>query len=119
MDTMNLDQVTPLPLEFSGYVKTAMGLLLDNDISKKQLLKHLQNVCIVYACLGVKRNAGILSTEAKYAEAAKGYKEISVPGFFRWARDNGVTLLPWLTQEKMGHTTMNGGEMERDAVVDR
>ena len=51
-----------------------MKLVLDNnEISQKQLSKQVQNVCIVYACLAVKRNAGIVSTDAKYAAAARGY----------------------------------------------
>ena len=73
------------------YVKTALKLVVDNtDTSQKQLLQQIQNVCIVYAFLAVKRNAGIVSTDAKHAAAARGYEEIAYPGFFRWARDNGV-----------------------------
>ena len=110
---MNLDKVIPLPLKCTDYVKTALKLVVDNnDISQKQLLKQVQNVCIVYACLAVKRNAGIVSTDAKYAAAAKGYEEIAVPGFFRWARENDIVLRSWLTIPKMAQTTMVGGERE-------
>ncbi|CAN0372970.1 unnamed protein product [Pylaiella littoralis] len=68
----------------------------------------MQSVCIVYACLAVKRNAGILDKESKLAAAAKGYEEIAVPGFFRWARDNDIVLPAWLTVEKMGCSTLTG-----------
>ncbi|CAN0072073.1 unnamed protein product, partial [Pylaiella littoralis] len=107
---MNLDETLPLPLEYSEYVKTAAKLvLLDNeDITQKQLLIHMQSVCIVYACLAVKRNAGILDKESKLAAAAKGCEEIAVPGFFRWARDNDIVLPAWLTVEKMGCSTLTG-----------
>lgn len=72
------------------------------------MAKQLQNVCIVYACLAVKRNAGIVGTDAKLAAAAQGYREIAVPSFFRWARDNGYTLPSWLTFDMMGRTTKQG-----------
>ncbi|CAN0259213.1 unnamed protein product, partial [Pylaiella littoralis] len=107
---MNLDNVLPLPLGCSDYVTTSAKLILDNDdITQKQLLKQMQNVCIVYACLAVKRNAaGIVGTDAKHAAAATGYKEIAVPGFLRWARDEGLKLPTWLTVDRMGCTTLVG-----------
>lgn len=112
--TMNLDNVLPLPLDCSDYVTTSAKLILDNDdITQKQLLKQMQNVCIVYACLAVKRNAGIVGTDAKHAAAATGYKEIAVPGFLRWARDEGLQLPTWLTVDRMGCTTLVGGEIRR------
>jgi len=77
---MNLDNVLPLPLNYTEYVRTSAKLLLDNDdISQKQLLVHMQSVCIVCACLAVKRNAGIVGTDAKRAAAAEGYEQIAVP----------------------------------------
>ncbi|CAB1104404.1 unnamed protein product [Ectocarpus sp. CCAP 1310/34] len=110
MDVMKLDNVQPLPLEFNGYVEGTLELLLGGKgLSQIKLLKHLQNVCIVYACLAVKRNAGIVSTEAKYKAAAKGYKDIAVPGFFKWLKENGIVIKQaWLTFEVMGRTSLNG-----------
>ncbi|CAM9655205.1 unnamed protein product, partial [Hapterophycus canaliculatus] len=106
---MNLEDVIPLPLEDNEYVAAAISLLLDDTKQTKiKVTKHLQNVCIVYACLAVKRNAGVVGNDAKHAAAAKGYKEIAVPGFFRWARDNNYTLPSWLTFDMMGRTTMTG-----------
>ncbi|CAB1105946.1 unnamed protein product [Ectocarpus sp. CCAP 1310/34] len=112
MDVMKLDNVQPLPLEFNGYVEGTLELLLGGKgLSQIKLLKHLQNVCIVYACLAVKRNAGIVSTEAKYKAAAKGYKDIAVPGFFKWLKENGIVIKQaWLTFEVMGRTSLNGGK---------
>ncbi|CAB1110555.1 unnamed protein product [Ectocarpus sp. CCAP 1310/34] len=81
------------------------AMKLDGELRPdgRQVLKHLQNVCIVYACLAVKRNAGIVSTQAKHAAAAQGYKDIAVPGFFKWLQENldkeDFFLQPWLTFE--------------------
>ena len=109
--TTNLDKVLPLSLDFTEYVKTAMKFVVDNpNISQKQLLKQVQNVCIVYACLAVKRNAGIVSTDAKHAAATRGYEEMAVPGLLRWAWDNGLQFRSWLTIQEMAQTTMTGGE---------
>lgn len=103
---MNLDKVIPLPLENNEYVAAGMQLLLeDTKQTPVKTIKQLQNVCIVYACLAVKRNAGIVGSDAKLAAAAQGYREIAVPGFFRWARDHGYTLPSWLTFDHMGRTT--------------
>ena len=108
--SMNLNNVLPIPLEYNDYVKTAMDLILDSEVSKKVLMKQGQNVCIVYSCLGVERNAGTKSTAERYAEVCKAFREIAVPGFFRWARDNNREFPAWLTFEKMGCTTMQSGE---------
>ena len=117
MDVMKLDNVQPLPLEFNGYVEGTLELLLGGEgLSQIKLLKHLQNVCIVYACLAVKRNAGIVSTQAKDAAAAQGYKDIAVPGFFKWLMENldkeDFFRQPWLTLEVMGKTSMKGGKTQ-------
>ncbi|CAM9263997.1 unnamed protein product, partial [Pylaiella littoralis] len=34
--------------------------------------------------------------------------EIAVPGFFRWAKDEGIVLPGWLTMDFMGRTTLEG-----------
>lgn len=107
---MNLDRVLSIPLCYSDYVKTAIDLCLSRDVKNKKLLQLAQNVCIVYSCLGVKRNGGTLSTEQKHREACKAFKEIAVPGFFKWARDNGHEFPKWLTMERMACTTMISGE---------
>ncbi|CAM9224471.1 unnamed protein product, partial [Pylaiella littoralis] len=60
----------------------------------------------------VKRNAGVVGTEAKRAAAAQGYREIAVPGFFRWARDNDITFPSELTMKRIGATSIDGGEGE-------
>lgn len=110
---MNLNNVLPLPLDYSEYAKTAMKLVLEGwGKNRKQLLLHMQNVCATYACLAVKRNAGIVGTDAKHAAAARCYREIAVPGFFKWAQDNSIAFPVWLTMEKMGCSTLNGGEKE-------
>ena len=91
MNAMKLENVVPLPLEFDEYAEAILDVLEEEGhMTPSKLLKHLQNVCIVYAFLSVKLNAGIVSTEAKHAAAAKGYKEIAVPGFFKWLQENGV-----------------------------
>ena len=60
---MKLENVVPLPLKFNEYVEATLKILVEEArITPTKLLEHLQNVCIVYACL---RNAGIVSTEAK------------------------------------------------------
>ena len=99
-----------------------MKLVVDNtDISQKQLLKQVQNVCIVYACLAVKRNAGIVSTDAKHAAAGRGYGEISVAAFFRWAWCNGIQFRSWLTIQNMAlalrHLLYRQPRSEVDAVA--
>ncbi|CAB1104272.1 unnamed protein product [Ectocarpus sp. CCAP 1310/34] len=88
MDAMKLDGVQSLPLEFNSYAETVISMLRDRSsgLTDAKLLKHLQNVCIVYACLAVKRNAGIVSTQAKHAASAQGYKDIAVPGFSSGSR---------------------------------
>ncbi|CAN0260680.1 unnamed protein product, partial [Scytosiphon promiscuus] len=53
----------------------------------------------------------IVGTDAKLAAAAQGFREIAVPGFFRWARDNGYTLPSWLTFDMMGRTTKDGAPL--------
>ncbi|CAB1108003.1 unnamed protein product [Ectocarpus sp. CCAP 1310/34] len=74
MDAMKLDGVQSLPLEFNSHAETAISMLRDRSsgLTDAKLLKHLQNACIVYTCLAVKRNAGIVSTQAKHAAAAQG-----------------------------------------------
>lgn len=64
----------------------------------------------MHACLAVKRNAGIVGTDAKHKAAARGHKDIALPGFFRWARGNKVVFPTWLGAEKMGQATMRGDE---------
>ncbi|CAB1100097.1 unnamed protein product [Ectocarpus sp. CCAP 1310/34] len=117
MNAMKLDGVQSLPLEFNSYAETVISMLRDkrsSGLTDTKLLKHLQNVCIVYACLAVKRNAGIVSTQAKHAAVAKGYKDIAVPGFFKWLKENleadQYFSQPWLTFEVMGRTSMSGGQ---------
>ncbi|CAM9470219.1 unnamed protein product [Ectocarpus sp. 4 AP-2014] len=120
MNVMKLDGVQSLPLEFDSNAETVISMLRDwrrNGLTDAKFLKHLQNVCIVYACLAVKRNAGIVSTQAKHAAAAKGYKDIAVPGFFKWLKENLEAdkyyfSQPWLTFEEMGRTSKIG-----DAVL--
>ena len=92
---MNLDRVLPIPLCYSDYVKTAIDLSMSRDVARIKLLKQAQNVCIVYSCLGVKRNGGTLSTQDKLREACKGFMEIAVPGFFKWAKDNNHEFPAW------------------------
>ncbi|CBJ30443.1 hypothetical protein Esi_0193_0009 [Ectocarpus siliculosus] len=119
MNAKKRDGVQSLPLEFNSYAETVISMLRDrrsSGLTDAKLLKHLQNVCIVYACLTVKRNAGIVSTQAKHAAAAKGYKDIAVLGFFKWLKENleadQYFSQPWLTFEVMGRTSMSG-----DAVL--
>ncbi|CAB1103992.1 unnamed protein product [Ectocarpus sp. CCAP 1310/34] len=118
MDAMKLDGVQSLPLEFNSYAETVISMLRDRSsgLTDAKLLKHLQNVCIVYACLAVKRNAGIVSTQAKHAAAPQGYKDIAVPGFFKWLQENldkeDFFLQLWLTFEVMGKTSMKGGNTQ-------
>lgn len=107
---MNLDNVLPIPLDNNDYVKTAMELVLDGGVTQKVLQKQLQNVCVVYSSLGIKRNAGIVSMADKRREVCKGFKEIAVPGFFKWAKDSKYNLPAWLTFEKMACTTSQSGE---------
>ena len=118
MNAMKLENVVPLPLKLNEYVEATLKILVEEArITPPKLLKHLQNVCIVYACLAVKRNAGIVSTEAKYKAAAKGYKDIAVPVFFKWLQENGVEFkMPWLTLDVRGRSTMSGGEIQQLSV---
>ncbi|CAB1097477.1 unnamed protein product [Ectocarpus sp. CCAP 1310/34] len=115
MDAMKLDGVQSLSLEFNSYAETVIPMLRDRSsgLTDAKLLKHLQNVCIVYACLAVKRNAGIVSTQAKHAAAAQGYKDIAVPGFFKWLQETldneDFFLQPWLTFEVMGKASLKEG----------
>ncbi|CAN0399169.1 unnamed protein product, partial [Pylaiella littoralis] len=71
---------TTVPLVYNDYVKTSINLALENKklFTVKQQMLFIQNVCIVYSCLAVKRNAGVVGTEAKRAAAAQGYREIAV-----------------------------------------
>lgn len=110
---INVGNVLLLPLEYNEYAKTANKLLLDNnDMTQQKLTKILQNVCLIYACLGVKRNAGIVGSDAKYASAAQRSERPLCQELFRWARNEGITFPAWLTREKMECTT-NGGEREK------
>ena len=92
---MNLDNVLPIPLEYTDYFKTAMDIALSSDVSRKRLLKQSQYVCTVYSGLGVKRNAGIMGTAEKHREVCKGFREIAIPGFFGWAKDNNHDFPKW------------------------
>lgn len=111
---MNVAHVEALPLDFNGCVQACFDLMLDGKkfMTKAKLLKHLQNVCIVYACLAIKRNDGIVGEKAKHAHAAKGFEEVAVPGFLKWASENSVALPSWLTVDMLGRSTMTGGEGE-------
>ena len=91
MNAMKLKNVVPLPLEFNEYAEATLDTLGEEAcMTPTKLFKHLQNVCIVYACLAVKRNAGIVSTEAIHAAAAKGYNrrtslsQATVQGVLVW-----------------------------------
>jgi len=98
-------------LDMNTYAETTIRLLLDQEkVTQKQLLKHIQNVAVVYACLGVKRNGSVLGTEAKYTAAAAGFKNHAVPGLFKWAEDHSIQFPSWLTMEKMGCTSLKGGK---------
>ncbi|CAB1107341.1 unnamed protein product [Ectocarpus sp. CCAP 1310/34] len=115
IDAMKLDGVQSLPLKFNSYAEAVISMLRDRSsgLTDAKLLKHLQNGCIVYACLAVKRNAGIVSTQARHAAAAQGYKDIAVPGFIKRLQENldkeDFFLQPWLTCEVMGKSSMKGG----------
>ena len=84
---MKLENVVPFPLfplEINEYVEATLDILGEEvRMTPTKLLKHLRSVCIVYACLAVKRNGRIVSTQAKHAAVAKGYKDIAVPSFFK------------------------------------
>ena len=79
-------------------------------MTKAKLLKHVQNVCIMYACLGVKRNDGCVGEKAKHKDAAEAYRDVVVPFFLRWAKENSVKLPTWLTFDMLGRSTMTGGK---------
>ncbi|CAN0125262.1 unnamed protein product [Ascophyllum nodosum] len=110
MNVTKLENVVPLPLELNEYAEATLDIFgQEARMSPIKLLKHLQNVCIVYACLAVKRNAGIVNIEAKHAAAAKAFKDIAVLGFFKWLQKNGIEFkMPWLTLDVMGRPTMSG-----------
>lgn len=71
--TMSLGPDDTLPLEFSGFVQATFDLLLADSpfMTKAKLLKHVQHVCIMYACLEVKRNDGCVGEKAKLKDAAE------------------------------------------------
>ena len=111
--TMDLPSCESLPLGFNGFAKATFDPLDNNDyMTKPRVLKLLQEVCIVYACLAVKRNDGVVGEKAKHNDAARGYQDIVVPGFLKWARENGIKLPVWLAMDMFGRSTMFGGEGE-------
>ena len=118
MNVTKLENVVPLPLELNEYAEATLDIFgQEARMSPIKLLKHLQNVCIVYACLAVKRNAGIVNIEAKHAAAAKAFKDIAVLGFFKWLQKNGIAFkMPWLTLDVMGRPTMSGGKIQQLSV---
>ena len=112
---MNVPHVEPLPVDFNGCIKAAFEMIIKEStyMTRTKILKQLQNVCIVYACLAVKRIDGVIGERAKQKDAATGFQEVVVPGFLKWASLNGVSLPPWLTREMFGKSTMGGGERDR------
>ena len=110
--TMSLGPDNTLPLEFNVFVEATFELLLAESsfMTKAKLLKHVQNVCIMYACLGVKRNDGCVGEKAKHKDAAEAYRDVVVPFFLRWAKENSVKLPTWLTFDMLGRSTMTGGK---------
>ena len=112
---MSDPHVEPLPLDFNGCVEAAFEIVLKENtyMTRTKILKQLQNVCIVYACLAVKRNHRVIREKAKQKDAATGFQEGAVPGFLKWVSLNRVSLPPWLAREMFGKSTMGGGEGDR------
>ncbi|CAB1111815.1 unnamed protein product [Ectocarpus sp. CCAP 1310/34] len=105
---MKLDGVQSLPLEFNSYTETVISMLRDRSsgLTDAKLLNKAPPEHV---------------HRAKHAAAAQGYKDIAVPGFFKWLQENldKEDLQPWLTFEVMGKTSMKGVRPRRAAAAAR